>query len=356
MRITLCLLLASRIIVECASRPPSSSHFTIYRSPVVLHDADTTCLQGGLGRLANLTGYDSRDRNSYGSLQLIAAIEMVQKQGIVKVWIGSIGDRPTPLGAENLPFVLDVSQDTRINDVTLPGKLFIVPSIYSEYPVLCQSDEPLQPTFGNELSKNHLQTSRRFRKENIIPHMNNNLPTMPYILPPMLVSPMMTPNGVVGVMQPIPTYGMAAQPLQTIPHQVYPPYQYAQNNIPRTLPQQQNINGAHQHFGNRPIQMTNNPIPPSSDPLNVRIQKELHLVLLGHHFKRIYSHSDIEWNEEMYDFSFGRRTTSPYGRRDRIVSDEHAIVLPPRLRRKGLLIQHGMPLVPNMEDLVRQEL
>lgn len=352
MRITLCLVLASGIIADGASSHSNYAHFFVHRNHVVLQDADLACLQGGMGRLAHLTGYDTRDKNSYGSSQLIAAIETVQKQGISKIWIGSIGDRPAPVGAEGLPFVLDVSQDTRINDVTLPGKLLTVSSIYSEYPVLCQSEEPIRPIFGNDSSRNHLQSSRKFRKDNI-PHANNNLPTMPYILPSMLVSPMMTPNGVVGVIQPIPAYGVAAQPIQPPPQHFYS-HQFAHNNVPRTLPQQY-TNGAYQHFDNRATQPTNHPIPPSNDPLNVRIQKELRLILLGHHFKRIFSPSDIEWDEEMYDFSFGKQIISPYGRRDRIVSDEHAIVLPPRLRRKGLLIQHGMPLVPNVEDLARHE-
>ena len=139
MRITFWILVAPGIIAGAASRHPNHhSHFSVYRNPVMLQDADSMCLQAGLGRLAHLTGYDTNDKNSRASSQLINAIETVHRQGVHKVWIASIGDRPAPGGAEGLPFVLDVSQDTRINGMTLPGKLFIVPSMYSEYPVLCQ--------------------------------------------------------------------------------------------------------------------------------------------------------------------------------------------------------------------------
>lgn len=279
------------------------AEFYVHRIPVQLKDADRECRQNGHGQLAHLRGFDAANRAAPGSQQLLAAIEAVEKFGIQRVWIGSIGDRAAPvLDTIPMPFVLDVTADTVRNGVTLPGRLVAVETDQAEYSALCQfvgSSYHHQRGVGH----NDLQASRRFRPEQ---------PQMPFFPPP--------PHYYYGYpfVQPM-MYGPMMQAPQFPFEPAYP---------------------APQHYAAPPPLQP--PMAPS--PLKARIARKLGQIISAKHtYQSFYGSVAVDEDDACYEFTFGKRKGPPKEMRKKTkwveCSEDE---LPRRADADVNLLHHGM--------------
>ena len=335
-----CSLLTALVLSAFTTANPNFG-FTVYRRPVRFAEADAACREAGLGHLAILTGFDHRDRRAPSTLQLLAAMETMERFGDLKVWIGGLGDRPKPMVdyAENdylTGYLFDASLDTQLREMMLPGRLLPVYGYNLKYPVLCQKTV-------YQKSRHSLSYHTRHRRsyENRFDDSYDQAHHTPlYYHYPHYIQPHYT------------------QPQYAPPHYNQPHY----NPTSYTQPQY------HPQIYTHPIQTQPNVIntvdsskmsifaPPYTGILSENDLIHYHYiisfitaVLRGNHYQ-VTPPSQQDEYDLIYDFSFGKRKKASKREPRKRPADDFAYGIPESLIKQKLLLSHGLSLAINGDD------